>query len=34
MSMSKTVEEVKGQKKGLREAARMYSVLLVFQQPV
>ena len=26
MSMAKTVEEVKGQKKGLREAARMYSV--------
>ena len=24
--MVKTVEEVKGQKKGLREAARMYSV--------
>ena len=31
MSMTKTVEEVKCQKK---EAARMYSVLLVFQQPV
>ena len=26
MSMAKTVEEVKGQNKGLREAARMYSV--------
>ena len=32
MSMAKTVEEVKGQKNGLREAARMY--IIVFQQPV
>ena len=31
MSMAKTVGKVKGQKKGLREAARMYSVLLVLQ---